>query len=161
MALPTQKNIWAILRSFTVNLGGSGAPQMTIAPEGTVLQFRRRCTIAEINAGVTILNAIPGFKYRLVDAAMIAIGGAVGATTTVDLLATQAAASVKLVAAAIAGLTQNTRLNAGDANSAILAAGASFVENDANTGITANKTGATATTATHVDILIQYTLVKV
>lgn len=124
-----------------------------------LLTHRERVTIANVNAGYTLLPAIPGYKYRVHDIALIAIGGAVGATTTVDILATQAAAVVKLLAAAIAGLTQNTLLRAGATNAAILAAGASFVENDVNTAVTIGKTGATATTATHVDVLVTYALV--
>lgn len=161
MPLPAQKNIWTVLKQFAVNIGGAGAPQMTIIPEGTVVEFRRRYTLAEINAGTAGLNAIPGFKYRLISATAIAIGGAMAALTTVDILATQGAASVKLVAFAQASLTQNTQLNSGDTGAAILAGGLSYVENDANTGITVNKTGASGTTATAVDVIILYTIVKV
>lgn len=160
MALPTQKSIWSILKTFVVNTGGTGAPAMDIITEGTVKQIRRRCTIAEINAGVTLLNAIPGFKYRVVDAAMISIGGAAASTTTVDILGTQSAASVKLLATGIAQLTQNAKVTIGETGATHLANGLSFAENDANTGITANKTGASLTGSTHIDVLLQYTLVK-
>lgn len=121
--------------------------------------FRGRFSLAQVNAGATILAAVPGFKYRLQDAAMIAIGGAATASTTIDILATQSAASVKLVANAVAALTQNTLLRAGATNSTILAAGASFVENDVNTAITIGKTGSDMATATHIDVLLTYELV--
>ena len=122
-------------------------------------QHRERFTVAQVNAGATILPAIPGYKYRITDMALIAIGGAVTGTTTVDILAKQAAATVKLLAAAVANLTQNTLLRAGATGAAILAAGASFVDNDIETAITIGKTGADAATATHVDVLITYVLV--
>lgn len=131
-----------------------------VADNRIIYQHRERVSIADVNAGKILLSANRNFKYRLVDVALIAIGGAVGATTTVDILATQAGASVKLLAAAIAGLTQNALLRAGAANAAILAGGASFVENDAGTGISIGKTGAAATTATHIDVLIEYVLEK-
>lgn len=121
--------------------------------------FRGRFSLAQVNAGATVLTAVPGFKYRLQDAAMIAVGGAAAAATTIDLLATQSSSSVKLVANAVAGLTQNTLLRAGATNSTILAAGASFVENDTNTAITIGKTGSDMTTATHIDVLLTYELV--
>lgn len=121
--------------------------------------FRGRFSLAQVNTGATILAAVPGFKYRLQDAAMIAVGGAAAAATTIDILATQSASSVKLVANAVAGLTQNTLLRAGATNSTILAAGASFVENDTNTAITIGKTGSDMTTATHIDVLLTYELV--
>lgn len=126
---------------------------------GPVAQtVRTRFTAAQINAGATLLAAVPGLKYRLVDAAFIAIGGNASGATTVDLLATQSTLSAKLVANAVAGLTQNTLLRAGATNSTILAAGASFVQNDANTALTVGKTGSDLATATHVDVLVTFEL---
>lgn len=117
---------------------------------------RTRFTIAEVNAGATLLPAIAGWRYRMVDAAAIAVGGAAAATTSVDILGTITTAR-KLVAFLVAGLTQSTLLRAGAAtNGVLLADGASFVQNDANTPITVSKTGASVTTATHIDILFWY-----
>jgi hypothetical protein len=121
-----------------------------------VRSIRQRFSIAEINAGATLLPAIPGRKYRLVDCAMIAIGGAAATATSVDLRGTQAASGVNLVAAAVAGLTQNTLLRAGAANAAILAGGASFAACDDNTAITVAKTGSNVATATHVDFIVNF-----
>lgn len=126
------------------------------APSSSLRVLRQRVTIAEVNAGLTLLPAIAGSKYRLHDAAAIAVGGAAGAVTTVDILATQSASSVKLVAFGQAALTQNTLLRAGASGGTILAAGASFVANDANTAITIGKTGSDVTTATHIDVLLTY-----
>lgn len=123
-----------------------------------VFHHRERFTVAQVDAGATILPAYPGKGYRVVDMALIAIGGAVGASTTIDILGTQSGSSVKLLAAAIAALTQNTLLRAGAANATILAGGLSFVKNDVNKAITIGKTGSTPTTATHVDVLISYVL---
>lgn len=120
--------------------------------------IRTRFTIAQINAGATLLAAIAGFKYRMIAATAIAYGGAVGAVTTVDLLATQSAASVKLVAFAQASLTQSTELSSGASGAAVLTDGASHVANDANTAITISKTGSDLTTATGVDIVFRYTI---
>ena len=92
---------------------------------------------------------------------MIAVGGNAGTTTTVDILATQAAASVKLMAAAIAQLTRSALLRAGATGGTILADGASFDTNDANTAITVGKTGGALDTATHVDFFVNYVLERV
>lgn len=124
-----------------------------------VFHWRERFTAAQIDAGQTILPAVPGYKYRIVDMAMIAIGGAVTGATDVRFLGTQAAASVALLISAIAALTQNTLLRAGAANATVLAGGASFAECDNNTAITIGKTGGSVATATHVDFLISYVLV--
>jgi hypothetical protein len=134
-----------------------GANKRVILPD-TVRQFRRRCTIAEINAGVTLLAALPGYKYRLVDASAIAYGGNVGGTTGVDITATLSSAR-KLVAFKTAGLTQSTLLRAGTAtNGVLLADGASYTANDVNTAVTVIKDGSDLTTATGVDILLQYVI---
>lgn len=125
---------------------------------GIARTIRSRFTIAQVNAGATILAAVAGRKYRLIDALAIAVGGAVGATTTVDILGTQATSSVKLAAFAQASMTQSTVLRPGVSGTTVLADGASFVQNDVNTAITINKTGATATTATHVDVVLTYAL---
>lgn len=123
---------------------------------GAVFELRRRVTIAEINAGLVLLTARANRKLRLIDAKLIAIGGAVGGATTVDILGTQAAGSVKLLAVAIAALTQSAVVRAGAANATVLADGASFVANDVNTAISIGKTGGDATTATHVDVSLSY-----
>ena len=156
MATYLDRNIWSnIRRLFDFGL----FPKMATDNE---FQLRRRFTIAEINTGTTILTAMATAygqqKYRLVDVAFIAIGGAAGGATTVDILATQSAASVKLVAVAIAALTQSALVRAGAANATILANGASFVANDANTAITIGKTGGSLTTATHIDVILCYAI---
>lgn len=125
-----------------------------------VFQWRERFTVAQVNAGATVLPAVRGYKYRIIEMALIAIGGAASGATDVRLLATQAAAAAALLIAAVAGLTQNTLLRAGAANATILAGGASFVENDVETAITIGKTGGSLATSTHVDVLITYVLVK-
>jgi len=125
--------------------------------EEAVQNIRTRFTIAQINAGATLLAAIPGFKYRMIGCRAIAYGGAVGATTTVDVSGTVSTAR-KLVAFAQASLTQSTKLTDGGTGAAILADGASYTANDANTAITVGKTGSDLTVATGVDISFDYVI---
>jgi hypothetical protein len=125
---------------------------------GPANQLRVRATTAQVNAGLTLLAALPGYAYRIHDWTMIAVGGAAAGATTVDLLGTQAAGSVKLGAAAVAGLTQSAVLRAGATNAAVLADGASFAACDPNTAITANKTGGALTTSTAIDYLLTYSI---
>lgn len=129
------------------------------ARSAAVQNIRRRCTVAEVNAGVTLLAAIAGHKYRMVGCTAISVGGAAGAVTTVDVLGTQSS-GVKLVAYAQASLTQSTLLRDGASGAAILTDGASYVACDANTAITVGKTGASVTTATHIDINFDYVIEK-
>ena len=120
-------------------------------------QLRTRLTVAQVNAGFTLLAALPGYKYRLLDAAAIAVGGAVTTVTTVDILGTQSTVK-KLVAFGQAALTQSTLVRAGSAGGVLLADGASFAACDANTAITANITGSSITVATSVDFLLSYVI---
>lgn len=143
-----------------VNPSSTGYVKLIGYDAGTaagVYHIRKRFTIAEVNAGATLLPARDGFKYRLLDAAAISVGGATAAVTTVDLLATLTT-SRKLVAFAQASLTQSTLLRAGASGAAILADGASFTANDENTALTVGKTGSDITTATHIDFLVSYAI---
>lgn len=123
---------------------------------GGVHHLRVRTTTANVNAGATLLPAIPGRSYRLVDATMISIGGNAAGATAIRITGTQSASSVQLVSNTVASLTQSTRVLAGvTANSSILADGASFNACDANTAITLTASG-TLTTSTNIDVLLSY-----
>ena len=123
---------------------------------GMALTVRRRFTIAQVNAGATIVAAVPGMKHRLIAAKAISVGGAAAAVTTVDIIATLSASTRKLVAFAQASLTQSTVLVDGGSGGTVLADGASYTQNDANTAITIGKTGSDVTTATHIDVILTY-----
>ena len=129
----------------------------TDAPAG-IQNVRTRFTVAQINAGATLLPAVPGFTYRLTGLRMIPIGGAVTGLTALVILGTRAAGAVTLVSAAAAALTQSTPVRYDSANVTILADGASFTPLDANTAVTVGKTGGNAATATHVDVFADYVL---
>jgi hypothetical protein len=130
-----------------------------LANSGVVQHLRTRVTTAQVNAGHTLLAAVAGRSYRLVDASMISIGGAAGGATAVRIVGTQAASQVALVSNTVGALTQNTRVLAGvTTNSSILAAGASFVPNDANTAITIDRTVSNLTGSTDIDVLLSYVL---
>lgn len=131
---------------------------MTVTPDlGAARVLRTRFTTAQVNAGATILTALPGLRYRVHDISLIAEGGNAATATSVDVLGTQSSSVVKLMDGRVAGLTQNTLLRAGTAtNGLILAAGASFAPCDANTAITIGKTGSDLATATHVHVLLTY-----
>lgn len=135
------------------------ANNVIFARSAAVQNIRTRFTIAQINNGATILPAIPGHKYRLVSCTATAYGGAVGATTTVDVSGTVSTAR-KLVAFAQASLTQSTVLKDGGTGATVLADGASYTANDANTAITIGKTGSDLTVATGVDINLCYVIEK-
>ena len=128
------------------------------AVDSVLLNHRHRVSIAEINAGHELLPAITGKSYRMIECLAIAYGDAVGTTTTVDLLGTQEAGSVKLVAYAQAGLTQSSVLVSGGTSAAVTADGASYVPCDVSTAITVGKTGGDADTATGVDFILTYVI---
>lgn len=124
--------------------------------EEVVYNKKATYTTAQINAGVTVLSARVGRGYRLISCSIIAIGGAAGANTTIDVKGTQAATAVSLVAYARASLTENAVLNDGASGAAVLAAGASYNVCDDNTAITAINVGTAMTTATSVMLNITF-----
>jgi hypothetical protein len=123
-----------------------------------LMELRTRVTLAELNAGKTLLPAIPGYKYRLVDASLCAVGGAATTGTSVNIIGTRAAAAVQLLVAAVAALTQSAKPRIGAANMVILADGASFTPLDANTAITVITVGTAMTVLTHLDVTLQYVI---
>jgi hypothetical protein len=125
---------------------------------GAVRSLRVRTTTANVNAGSTLLPAIAGHRYRLVDASMISIGGNAGGATAIRITGTQSASAVQLVSNTVGSLTQSTRVLAGvTANSSILADGASFTACDTNTAITITANG-TLTGSTNIDVLLTYVI---
>lgn len=123
---------------------------------GVVKTLRTRLTIAQINAGIDLLPGLLAVRWRLVDAWMIAIGGAVTSNTSVNISGMVAGTATQLLACAQAALTQSTLLRAGAANAAILANGASFTQQDANAALRATNVGSAITVATHVDFFFDY-----
>lgn len=129
----------------------AGAPNMENA-------LRVRVTTAQINAGLTLLPALPGYKYRITDSTMIAVGGAASGATAVVIQGTQAASVVSLISAAVAALTQSAVTKPHTASVTVLADGASFVANDVNTAITIGKTGGSLATSTAIDVVLTYAI---
>lgn len=128
-----------------------------LAQNGVARTLRTRVTTAQVNAGLTLLAALAGYKYRFVDCTLIAIGGAAATATAVIISGTQSGAAV-LISAAVAALTQSTVVKPNTANVTVLADGASFIANDANTAITIAKTGSDLATATHIDVILTYAI---
>jgi hypothetical protein len=93
---------------------------------GRTLTMRKRLTIAQINAGATIVPALPGLKVRMTSALAIAVGGAVTTGHHGRHPRHAGGGSVKLVAFTQASLTQSDGSRAGGAGGTVLADGASF-----------------------------------
>lgn len=123
---------------------------------GVCKSLRLRLTIAQVNAGADLLAALPTVRWRLFDAAMIAIGGAVTSNTSVNISGLVSGVATQLAVGAQASLTQSTLLRIGSAGMTIIANGASFTQQDVNAAMRATNVGSAITVATHVDFLIHY-----
>ena len=130
---------------------------------GQVKSLRTRLTTAQVNAGADLLGALPGVRWRLFDAAMIAIGGAATTNTSVNITGTRSGSAVQLFIAATARLAQSVKLVtgtpfaiAGAESLTSLADGASYTQLDNNTAVRATNVGAAMTVATHIDFLFSY-----
>lgn len=119
---------------------------------------RVRATAAEVNAGLELLPALAGYAYRLIDIAMIAVGGAAATATSVDIIGTRSGSAVRPLVVAVAALTQSALVRAGASNAVILADGASFTALDPNTAVSIGKQsgGSNLATATHIDVILTY-----
>ena len=127
---------------------------------GFALNLRIRATTAEINAGLLLLPALAGYKYRITDLTLIAIGGAAATATSVDIVTTRGGSAARPFVAAVAALTRSTVVKPNTANVTVLADGASFVANDENTGVYVSKqaAGSNLATATHIDVNLTYVI---
>jgi hypothetical protein len=140
---------------------GAGAPKARTI-NGTFVEFgmstkkRTRVTVAQLNAGFTLLPALPGVRWRLLDAMMNAVGGNATTGTSANIIGTRAGAAIQLLAAAVAALTQSALLRAGATNATVLADGASFTALDPNTPVTAKTVGSAMTVMTHLDVTLTY-----
>jgi hypothetical protein len=141
-----------------LHVGAGGLLVNDAGVAGFESTLRVRVTTAQINAGFALLPALPGYSYRVTDATMVAIGGNAATATSVDILGTQATASVKLVSALIAALTRSAVVKPHSASVSVLADGASYVANDVNTAVTIGVTGSPLATATAVDVILTYTV---
>lgn len=123
---------------------------------GVAKNQRTRVTLAQINAGFTLLPAVPGVKWRLIDASVIAVGGNAAVGTSVNIVGTRSGAAVQLLVGAIAALTRSAIARMGAANMTVLADGASFTALDANTAVTCTTVGTAMTTSTAFDVSLTY-----
>lgn len=151
-------------RRFTVPVGSEldidGDLSAVIEKDVIVQNKRIRSTAAEVNAGNEVLPAVAGHQYRIVDWTMIAIGGNAATATSVDLVATQGASTVRPAVVAVAALTRSTAVKPNSSNVTLLADGASHSLLDENTGVSISKQsgGSNLATATAIDLIISYTL---
>lgn len=123
-----------------------------------VYNKRVRVAIASVNAGVDLVAAVTGLKYRFLGAKVIAVGAAVtsSAATGLAIYGTQTT-PVALLSIVKANLTQSAVATV--TSNTVLADGASFVTNDASAALTIKATTAGAydlAGATYIDVIIDF-----
>lgn len=128
-----------------------------------VFCVRTRVTVAEMNAGKTLLGAYSGGKWKIADVKVIAIGGNASSTaaTGLAIYGTQAGTATALFSVLKAALTQHAVNQINTANTSVANSGALFAANDVNTAITCKTTTASdfdLATATHFDVILSVSL---
>lgn len=137
---------------------------MAVTLTGYALQKRVRCTATLINAttGAELLPAVAGYAYRIIDFTLIAYGGAAATATSVDIIGTRSAATVRPAVVAVAALTQSAAVKPNSGNVTLLADGASNTALDANTavilGTQSYPSAGNLATATGVDAILTYAM---
>ncbi len=126
--------------------------------DSLVRSLRVSHTTAELNSGQVLLAALSGFKYRIIGFIATAVGGAMTTATSLELEGNQSGV-VDLFSIAAAAVLENDPVGFGgdDGVMTVLAAGASFLANDANTAIGLSATG-TAATMTSIVVDLTYTI---
>ena len=114
--------------------------------------YTAKLAIASINSGTIVIPGVAEHQITVTDAYCKAIGGAVGAVTTIDIQTT-AGTPVTVATFAQAQLTENAVLRAGATGTATAMLG---VANAKGVGIRVIKAGSDITTATHVVVSIDY-----
>lgn len=153
-----QANVYLKRDASALVVKAAAGPGVLSDNGSVIYNARFRTSIANVNTGVTLLPAIPGYKYRLIDATVISVGGAFATCTALTISGTQSAGAAVLLSIAIAALTQSTVVKPNTSNVTVLADGASFVQNDVNTAVTIAKTGSSCATATNVDTILTYAI---
>lgn len=136
-----------------------------LADNDVVFNFRTRVPVADVNAGLTLLPALQRLAYRIIDITLVAVGGAATTATDARILGTRAGASVALLIAAVAALTQSAVVRPGlttvsgvSGACTVLADGGTFPTLDVNTAVTIGKTGGTMAGCTNIDVVISYVM---
>lgn len=149
------------LPEITSAAGGTGV----VGPHNLVMCRYKRCTLAEVKAGVTIVSGLPNYKIYVVQCGFTAIGGAGGGADGVKLLGTVAGSSTALATVIAAALVENVYHQIGFTNEtpalwiAPASAGLTFAGCDVGTPVTCEDYGAGALdTLTHLDVVLQYYL---
>jgi hypothetical protein len=121
--------------------------------------LRTRVTVAQLNAGQTLLAALTNYKYRIENVKVIAYGGALSSTnaTHVEVRGTQSSSVVALFKVAKAQLGQSVLNTFGTASTILLNDGASTATCDQNAAITVNALGGSDFAgATGIDVILDY-----
>jgi len=144
-----------------LNLGGTaditGTLQRHGASVGDALTYTKaiRITLAELNAGYELVAAVTGKSIRVVNYYLRIIGGAATAATDVRIQDDEGT-PVVVVTAAVAALTEDIEIS-GQNTVANVTKGAGWMALlTAGQALDIVKTGATMTTLSHVDVIVQY-----
>jgi hypothetical protein len=115
-------------------------------------------TAADINAGTTIIPARAYGGVRLYDVTLVALGGAAGGATSINITGTQAGTVISLVSAPVAVLTQNAVVRITTATVVVPAGSAFFKACDNGAPIQIGKVGASVTGLTSLDVILLYAI---
>lgn len=143
----------------------SGYPHMyyngeNLKPYPTACVAVKNVTLAELNAGATVLPGRTGFSYAVTGFTVVARGGNAAAATAVTLSTTDSAPAL-IATIPIALLEEDQGATQGSDNgTADVTLGPSFgIEGTVGKGVTVEKTGSAMTTATGFDVVVNYVII--
>lgn len=121
---------------------------------GACIAFYARVSTAQVNAGYDLLTPSATGQYRIMDVKLRAIGGNAGAVTTVDVK--EETSGNLIFQAPAANLLANVTIGVDAANIVDTYLG---IATTAGKKISIVKAGSDMTTATHIDVMMIYSIV--
>lgn len=133
-----------------------GAPIGAITAGG-IFSVAVNVTVAQVNAGFTFLPAVTGQTYKVHHAVIQALGGNAAGCTLVEIADT-AGTPIVSMSAAVAALTQNTRVSEATAAASVTTTAFAPTALTASKGIQILQTGSACTTATSFNVIVFFTI---
>jgi hypothetical protein len=136
---------------------GSGTPgaAVGITSAGATFSVSANVTLAQVNAGITILPAVTGQTYKVNHFLLTAVGGTTAGCTSVNISDTTGT-PVNAAAVAIAALTSGTPVD--ETISGVTLTAFAPTALTANQGIQVRHVGSACTTSTSFNVVVFFTI---
>lgn len=128
------------------------------APATGLYTLRARVTASEVNSGQLLFDVPDGLSVRIVTCKLIAVGGNASGATAVVVGTGANSLTTSLFSYTVSALTRSKVVPETDSNCTVLTDGASHAAQTAGHNVYIGKTGSDLSGATHIDVILEFTL---